>query len=186
MNTTIEFCIFELDKSLYQTSLLTKDFRFLDQICPRKMFMVENGKSKHYHWIFHIQISLNLPEKGIFGQIEKKWTSSWNSAYWISLSTKFQLKLTILSFWTKFIQKGYFQWKQNNQPNAIKVFTFFFLIQQLFLNIFKISKILVFWTLWKKLVISWHLGSFYFNPSGHISTFTIWFESRDKLLMVAS
>ena len=126
MNTTIEFCIFELDKSLYQTSLLTKDFRFLDQICPRKMFMVENGKSKHYHWILHIQISLNLPEKVIFGQIEKKWTSSWNSAYWISLSTKFQLKLTILSFWTKFIQKGYFQWKQNNQPNAIKVFTFFF------------------------------------------------------------
>ena len=186
MNTTIEFCIFELDKSLYQTSLLTKDFRFLDQICPRKMFMVENGKSKHYHWILHIQISLNLPEKVIFGQIEKKWTSSWNSAYWISLSTKFQLKLTILSFWTKFIQKGYFQWKQNNQPNAIKVFTFFFNSAIVFEYLQDLKNLSILNTLKKIGYLSWHLGSFYFNPSGHISTFTIWFESRDKLLMVTS
>ena len=46
------------------------------------MFPDKNTKSEHHHWILHI---------------------------WISLGTKFQLKLTILSFWSKFAQKGYFQ-----------------------------------------------------------------------------
>ena len=43
------------------------------------VFLVENKKSGQYHWILHIQIRL---------------------------ATKFSLKLTILTFWTKFAQKG--------------------------------------------------------------------------------
>ena len=50
----------------------------------RKNFQVEIGKSEHHHWILHT---------------------------WISLGAKFQLKLTILIFWTKFAQKEYIQSK---------------------------------------------------------------------------
>ena len=55
-------------------------FFFWDQICPKRVFPVENGKSEHHHLILHIRN----------GQ-----------------GTKFQLKLTILNFWIKFTQKGY-------------------------------------------------------------------------------
>ena len=44
-----------------------------------------NKKSKHHHWNLHI---------------------------WISVSTKFQLKLTILILWNKFAQKEHFQSKK--------------------------------------------------------------------------
>ena len=66
IDTTIEFCIFEL---VFVSNFTLNNFEFLDQICPRKIFMVKNRKSEHHHWIPHIQISLG---------------------------TKFQLKLTIL------------------------------------------------------------------------------------------
>ena len=46
------------------------------------VFPVKNGKIEHHHWILHIPICLG---------------------------TKFQIKLTILIFWTKFVQKGYFR-----------------------------------------------------------------------------
>ena len=49
----------------------------LDYICSKRVLPVEHRKSEHHHWILHI---------------------------WISLGIKFQLKLTILSFWTKFAQ----------------------------------------------------------------------------------
>ena len=66
------------------TKLQNDNFDFLDQIYPIKVFPAKKRKSEHRHDILHI---------------------------WISLSTKSQLKLKILSFWTEFIQKGYFQWK---------------------------------------------------------------------------
>ena len=52
----------------------------------------------------------NLPKKGYF------WSETENvnisiEFYINSLGTKFQLKLTILIFWNKFIQKGYFRSK---------------------------------------------------------------------------
>ena len=53
----------------------------MDQICPKKIFLVENRESEHRHWILPIQISL---------------------------VSKLQLKLTIMILWTKFAQKGYF------------------------------------------------------------------------------
>ena len=51
----------------------------LDQICQKRVFLVSSRKSEYYHWILYIRISLG---------------------------TKFQLKVTILIFWTKFAQKG--------------------------------------------------------------------------------
>ena len=54
-------------------------------------FPYEKGKSEHHHWILHIRISL---------------------------STKLQVKLTILIFWTKCAQKGYFWSKTQNRTFA--------------------------------------------------------------------
>ena len=79
---TIVSLKYSVNDCRYLKSAQTDNFDFLDQICPKKAFPVKNRKREHYHEI------LNIP---------------------ISLSTKFQLKLTILSFWIKFTQKGYFQ-----------------------------------------------------------------------------
>ena len=65
--------------SRYQISASTDNFDFLEQICPR-VFPIKKRKNEHYHWILHVRISAG---------------------------TKFQLKLIILIFWTKFAQKGY-------------------------------------------------------------------------------
>ena len=72
---------------LYQISIWVNNFECLDQICPRKM--VKNRKIKHHHWILHIQISLG---------------------------TKFQWKLTILIFLTRFTQKRFF-WSKIEKVN---------------------------------------------------------------------
>ena len=52
--------------------------------------MFKNRKSDHHHLIQHIQISL---------------------------ATKFQLKMTILIFLTKFVQKGFF-WSKIEKVNT--------------------------------------------------------------------
>ena len=52
---------------------------FFDQICPKRVFPVKTEKSEHDQWILHIRINI---------------------------STKFQLKLTILIFWTNLPKKG--------------------------------------------------------------------------------
>ena len=80
IDTTIEFCIFEL---VIVSNFNLNNFEFLDQICPRKKFMVKNRKSEH-HQIPLIQISR---------------------------STKFRPKLTTLFFLTRFTQKGFFWFK---------------------------------------------------------------------------
>ena len=63
----------------------------------QKGFPVEKRKSEHHHGILHI---------------------------WISLGTKFQLKLIILSFWIKFTQKRYFQSKREQAVQGLQVFNF--------------------------------------------------------------
>ena len=168
-------------------SFWTNNFELLNQICPRKIFMVKNRKSEHHHWIPFVQISLStkfqlklttwqllffwpdLPKKGFSGLKQKKWTphifyiilhiqislvrnfsSNWQfwffgsnlpkkvfpvnnrkSEYhhrilgiWISLGTKFQLKLIILSFWSKVIQKRYFQLKTEQAVQGLQAFAF--------------------------------------------------------------
>ena len=60
------------------------NFDFLNQICPKKVISVSNRQTEHHYWILPIRISPG---------------------------NKFQNKLTILIFWTKFAQKGYFRSK---------------------------------------------------------------------------
>ena len=64
------------------------------------VFRVENEKSKHHNWILHIRISVGI---------------------------KFDLKLTILTFWTKFLQKGHF-WSKKSKVNSITEFYIFELV----------------------------------------------------------
>ena len=74
--------------------LKLKMFDFLDQICPKRVCLVENRKSQHHHLILNIRISLGTkfhfkqswilgPNllKGISGRKQKKWTPPLNSAY---------------------------------------------------------------------------------------------------------
>ena len=92
---------------------------------PEKGISGLKQKSGHHYWILHIQISLGTKFKlklTIFGslyQIYPKrifpvWSIKSEYLHWIlhirfSLGTKFQLKLTTLIFWTKSVQKRYFQ-----------------------------------------------------------------------------
>ena len=91
VNNTIEFCIFELFWVLNFS--LNWQFLFLEQICSKRVFLVESRKSEHQHWILHIRISL---------------------------VTKFRLKMTILIFWTKIIQKGCFRLKMEKVNTIIE------------------------------------------------------------------
>ena len=59
-------------------------FGFLDQICLKRVILIENRKIEQHYWILHIRISLG---------------------------TKFLNKLRILIFWTNFAQKRYFCFK---------------------------------------------------------------------------
>ena len=82
---------------MYKISAWTGSSDFMDKICPKKIFPVKNRKSEHNPWILHIRISIG---------------------------TTFQFKLTILIFWTKFAQKGYF-WSKTNKVNIIIEFCIF-------------------------------------------------------------
>ena len=66
---------------------------FLDEICPKRVFSVQSRKSEQHHWILHIRISLG---------------------------TKFQLKVTILIFWTKFSRKVCFRSKTGRVNTTIE------------------------------------------------------------------
>ena len=70
----------------YQISVYADKFDFLDHICPKRLLPIKSRKCEHHQWILHIRISLG---------------------------TKFQLKLIIMTFWTKFAQKGYFRKRKN-------------------------------------------------------------------------
>ena len=65
----------------------------LDQICPSWAFPVKNEKSEQQHWILYIRISLGI---------------------------KFHLKMTILIFWTKLSQTGYFHPKIKKVDSIIE------------------------------------------------------------------
>ena len=134
IDTTIEFCIFEL--VLHQISLWTNNFEFLDQICPRKIFMVKNRKSEHHHWIPFVQISLStkfqlklttwqllffwpdLPKKGFSGLKQKKWRPH---IFYIILHIHISLVQNFSSNWQfwcfgpNLTKKGISSWKQNKQ-----------------------------------------------------------------------
>ena len=52
----------------------------------------------------------------------------------ISAGTKFQLKLTIMTFWTKFFQKGYSRWKTEKITITIEFCIFEFAQKRYFLS----------------------------------------------------
>ena len=110
--------------------------------------LVRNFSSSWQVWFF----GTNLPKKVHPANNKKSELHLEILHIWISLGTKFQLKLIILSFWTKFVQKVYSSWKQNKQSKDYKclIFVWQTLIQLLFLHILKISKISLFWKYWKK------------------------------------
>ena len=72
-----EFCIF---KFVSVPNFTSNSFELWDQIFPKRVFLVQNKKSSHHNWILHI---------------------------WLRLGSKFQLKLPIFTFWTKFVQNWY-------------------------------------------------------------------------------
>ena len=90
INCTVGFCIFELVQ-VPNFSLNEKNFDFLDQISPERLFPVESGKKEHRHGILHIQISLG---------------------------TKFYFKLTILIFGLNLLKKDISGLKQKNHSFA--------------------------------------------------------------------
>ena len=73
------------------------NFDFLDQTCPKRLFPLQNRKKWYHHWILYIRISLG---------------------------TKFQLKLTILIFWTKLAQKVYFRFKTEKVNTTFEFWIF--------------------------------------------------------------
>ena len=98
------------------------------EVPTERLITVYNRKSEHRHWILHIRISLGtnflliLTILIFLEQIYRKWVflvynrkskfTHWILHIRIGLGNTFQLnKLTILIFWTKFAQKGYFQSK---------------------------------------------------------------------------
>ena len=76
-----------IELCIFKLNFTLNNFEFWDQICSR-VFPVKKGKSKHHHWFLRIQIDL---------------------------MTKFQLKLTISIFWTKFAKKGISGLKQKQK-----------------------------------------------------------------------
>ena len=96
----------------------TENFDFLDQLCPNRVFPVESKKLNFFigFWMFKlVQISsfslnwrfwvFNLPGKSTSDQKQKSEHQHWILYILIiSLGTKFQLKMKILNFWTKFTQ----------------------------------------------------------------------------------
>ena len=91
VSITIELCIFELVKvpnfnSNWQFRFFWPKFRL------KMVFLVNNGKCEHHHWVLHIQIRIG---------------------------TKIQLKLNTLVFWSKFTQKWYFWLKKENWTSPL-------------------------------------------------------------------
>ena len=173
IDTTTEFCKFESVSLL----LWTNNFEFLDQICPRRIFMVKNRRSEH-HWIPHFQIILGTkfePKLTIlifstrFAQKKFFWFKTEKSGrdHWIlysQISAKFQLKLTILSFWTKFTQKCYFQLKTEQAVQALQAFAFCVVkvnLTVVFEHFEDLRNLIILNISKEKLVISCLLGSFY-------------------------
>ena len=70
-----------------QNFSLNWQFYFFGPNLPKKLILVKEGKIEHRHWILHIRISLD---------------------------TKLKLKLQVLIFYTKNVQRGYFQSKTEN------------------------------------------------------------------------
>ena len=94
----IFYIVLNIQISLVQNFSSNWQFWFFGSNLPKKVYPLQNRKSEYHHGILHI---------------------------WICLGTKFQLKLIILSFWTKSTQKRYFQWKTEQAFQGLQTFSFY-------------------------------------------------------------
>ena len=85
----IFYIILHIQISLVRNSSSNWQFWFFGQNLSKMVVPVKNWKTEHHHWIPHIQISLG---------------------------TKFQLRLTLMTFLTRFAQKGFF-WSKTEKVN---------------------------------------------------------------------
>ena len=135
----IFYIILHIHISLVRNFSSNWQFWFFGPNLPKKVFPVENRENEHYHGILHI---------------------------WISLGTKFQLKLIILSFRAKFTQKRYFQSKTEQAIQGLQALTFC-VVNVNSTVVFKyfedLKDLIVLNILKEKLVMSCLLGSFYFK-----------------------
>ena len=122
--------IFELVYEQFQLKL--KILVFWTKICPKRVFLVENRKRQHHHWVVHVWLSLGskfqlklttlifwtkFAQTKVFSvENGKSEHQHWVLYVQISVVTKFQVKLTILIFWIKFTQKWYF-WLKTRKVN---------------------------------------------------------------------
>ena len=90
VNIIIEFCLLKL--VLMPSFSSNWQIWFFGLNLHKIEFPVKDRQSEHHHGILHI---------------------------WISPGTKLQLKLIILSFWTRFTQKSICSWKQNKQSKRL-------------------------------------------------------------------
>ena len=84
-----------------------------------KLVLVPSFSLNWQFWFFRP----DLPKKDISSQKQKNRASPLSSEN-LNLGTKFQLKLTILNFWTKFAQKGYFRSKMEEVNMTTEFFIF--------------------------------------------------------------
>ena len=136
MNTTTEFCIFEL---IYVPNFsLNWQVWFFGPYLPKKSVsgLKQNSATEFclFELVYVPNFSLNwqfwffgqsLPKRGNSSQKWKKWNHHWILHFQISLATKFQLKLTSLIFWTKFAQNGCFWWSKRERLNSAIEFCIF-------------------------------------------------------------
>ena len=81
-----------LKRDSHQILTLSVNFDFLDHICPKRVFPIKSRKIEHHHWILHIRINVGI---------------------------KFQVKLILLTFWTKFAQKSISHQKQKKRTSPL-------------------------------------------------------------------
>ena len=95
---------------------------------------------------------------------------------WIILGTKFQLKLIILSYWTKFTWKKYFKLKADQSVPGLQAFVFC-VVNVNWTVVFKdfayFKNLIILLTLKTKFVMSCLLGSFYFKIVLRFSNSTV-------------
>ena len=117
------------------TFTLNNQFQNLEPNLPKKGISGLNQKTKKNttmeFYIFELflvpdfslnrKLKPNFPKKGISRQKNvKSELHHWILHIHITLSNKFQLKLTILSFWTKYTQKRYFRSKAKEVSISIE------------------------------------------------------------------
>ena len=89
------------NQSSYQILTSTDNFDFFYQICHKRVFLIKNRKNEHHYSILHARINVG---------------------------TKFQHKVTILMFWTKFAQNSDLHSNIKKENNVIE-FCIFELVQ---------------------------------------------------------